>query len=117
MKIVIDIPNDIYDDIKQVGYIYAVRQAHFVERVETITRAITNGMPIPKDMQQFDERTMAIAFAYAHYMTMLGVNVTEKWDTATEQSANLEQAYRKGYYDATEKMMALNRGNTNESND
>ena len=107
MKIVIDISDATVNEIKD--------NAMFAEDIASnirwnVTSAIVNGIPIPQDMQQFDERTMAIAFAYAHYYRVYGVDVTEKWNTAIEQSANLEQAYRKGYDDATEKMMALNRG-------
>lgn len=45
---------------------------------------------------------MVIATAYLHAInyTLYGVDVTEKWLTATQNAAALEQAYRKGYYDA-----------------
>jgi len=47
---------------------------------------------------------MVIATAYLHAInyTLYGEDVTEKWLTATAQSAILEKAYRKGYYDAME---------------
>ncbi len=105
MKIVIDIPDKDYEELKD-GHISF-----------SILKVMQNGTPLPKDMQRFDEQTMATAFAYAHYHRVYGIDVTEKWNTATQQSANLEQAYRKGYYDAVERMMALNReGAKNESN-
>ena len=49
---------------------------------------------------------MVIATAYLHAInyTLYGEDVTEKWLTATEQAAILEKAYRKGYYDAMEKV-------------
>ena len=53
-----------------------------------------------KAMQQFDEQTLSIAYLYAKNFTLYGADVTEKWITATQQSANLERAYRDGYYKA-----------------
>lgn len=48
---------------------------------------------------------MVIATAYAHAInyTLYGVDVTEKWLTATQQSAALEKSYKKGYYDALQR--------------
>ena len=45
---------------------------------------------------------MVIATAYFHAInyTLYGEHVTEKWLTATQNVSALEQAYRKGYYDA-----------------
>ena len=53
-------------------------------------------------MKQFDEQTLAVAFSYAFNLTFYGVDVTEKWNTATEQSINLHAAYIRGYEDAME---------------
>ena len=44
------------------------------------------------------------AYLYAQNLHLYGVDVTKEWLTATVQSANLEQAHRKGFYDALEKM-------------
>lgn len=48
---------------------------------------------------------MVIATAYLHAInyTLYGEDVTEKWLTATQQAYALEQAYRKGYYDALQR--------------
>lgn len=48
---------------------------------------------------------MVIATAYLHAInyTLYGVDVTEKWTTATQNASVLEKAYRKGYYDALQK--------------
>lgn len=45
---------------------------------------------------------MVIATAYLHALnyTLYGEDVTEKWLTATQNARALEQAYKKGYYDA-----------------
>ena len=45
---------------------------------------------------------MVIATAYLHAInyTLYGVDVTEKWTTATQNLYALEKAYRKGYCDA-----------------
>ncbi len=49
--------------------------------------------------------SMVIATAYLHAInyTKYGVDVTEKWLTATQNASALEEAYRKGYYDAMER--------------
>ena len=44
------------------------------------------------------------AYLYAQNLHLYGVDVTKEWLTATVQSTNLEQAYRKGFYDALEQM-------------
>ena len=48
---------------------------------------------------------MVIATAYLHAInyTQYGVDVTEKWVTATQNTNALEKAYKKGYYDALQK--------------
>jgi len=47
---------------------------------------------------------MVIATAYLHALnyTLYGVDVTEKWLTATQNASALERAYHKGYCDALE---------------
>ena len=49
---------------------------------------------------------MVIATAYLHAInyTLYGEDVTEKWLTATQNASALEKAYRKGYYDAMERV-------------
>ena len=49
---------------------------------------------------------MVIATAYLHAInyTLYGVEVTEKWLTAVQNAASLEQAYRRGYMDAMDKI-------------
>ena len=44
---------------------------------------------------------MVIATAYLHAMNYVnyGVDVTEKWLTATQQASALEKAYRDGFYE------------------
>lgn len=48
---------------------------------------------------------MVIATAYLHAInyTLYGVDVTEKWLTATQNTSALEKAYQKGYYDALQR--------------
>jgi len=47
-------------------------------------------------------QTMVIATAYLHAInyTLYGEDVTEAWETATQNASALEKAYSKGYYDA-----------------
>lgn len=49
--------------------------------------------------------SMVVATAYIHAInyTLYGVDVTEKWVTAVQQTAVLEKAYNKGYYDAVQR--------------
>ena len=49
---------------------------------------------------------MVIATAYLHAInyTTYGVDVTEKWLTAIAQAKALEQAYKKGYYEAMQEL-------------
>ena len=49
------------------------------------------------ELKNADLTTLATAYSYAKNLILYGVNVTEKWDTVTYNSANLERAYRKGY--------------------
>ena len=51
-------------------------------------------------MSQFDKQTLAVAYAYASKLVYYGVDVTEKWETATQQSAYIERAYTEGYAEA-----------------
>ena len=48
---------------------------------------------------------MVIATAYLHAInyTLYGEDVTEKWETATQNASALEKAYRRGYYDALQR--------------
>lgn len=48
---------------------------------------------------------MVIATAYLHAInyTLYGVDVTEKWVTATQNASALEKAYQKGYYEAMQR--------------
>ena len=83
--------------------------------------AITAWMPLPesyremtrqeeiehnKTKQLLDELSkmspMVISTAYLYAINYItyGVDVTEKWLTATENAANIERAYKDGYYDA-----------------
>lgn len=58
-----------------------------------------NYAAMEEEMKQFDHQILNLAYLYAKSLTSYGVDVTEKWETATEQSANLEKAYRKGFYE------------------
>lgn len=52
---------------------------------------------------------MVIATAYLHAVnyTLYGIDVTEKWITATQNASVLEKAYRKGYYDALQRQAKI----------
>ena len=44
------------------------------------------------------------AYLYAINYANYGEDVTEKWITATQKAYALDNAYRKGYYDSTQKV-------------
>jgi rubrerythrin len=48
---------------------------------------------------------MVIATAYLHALnyTLYGEDVTEKWQTAIQNTIALEKAYKKGYYDSLQR--------------
>jgi hypothetical protein len=70
-----------------------------------------------KSKQLIDELSkmppMVIATAYLHAInyTLYGVDVTEKWVTATQNASALEKAYSKGYYDALQRQAESEAGN------
>lgn len=46
---------------------------------------------------ELDENVLQVAIMYAENYLKYGVDVTEKWDTATKQQWSLERAERYGY--------------------
>ena len=72
---------------------------------------ITEREAILKAFADMDTQKLALAFVYAQYYVDTGVDITIKWQTATEQSYALEKAYHKGYCDAMER---IQRGAQNE---
>ncbi len=55
------------------------------------------------ELSKMPPMVIATAYHYAIYYTRYGVDVTEKWVTATQNVAALERAYNKGYYDALQR--------------
>lgn len=55
-----------------------------------------------KALDELDDMTLSLALNYAYQMKALGIDITQVWDTAMQNSANLSQAYRQGYSDAME---------------
>lgn len=53
---------------------------------------------IMEELNALDYKTLSTAYLYAKNFHSYGVDVTEKWLTATQQSAALSKAYRDGYY-------------------
>ena len=65
---------------------------------------MTNKETLLKSLSNEPMAVIQTAYLYAKNLHLYGVDVTKEWLTATEQSASLEQAYRKGFYDALEQM-------------
>ena len=59
---------------------------------------------------------MVIATAYLHAINYVkyGVDVTEKWLTAVQQTSALEKAYQDGYYDAMQRQSESEDKNDNK---
>lgn len=53
-----------------------------------------------EELSKMPPMVIATAYLYAVNLNMYGVNVTEKWLTATQNSSALEKAYNEGYYNA-----------------
>lgn len=51
-------------------------------------------------LSQEDTIVLNQAYLYARSLTNYGVDITEKWLTATQNVSALEKAYKNGYYDA-----------------
>lgn len=43
---------------------------------------------------------LGLAISYAKSMALYGVDVTQAWETASQNTANMERAYRRAFYDA-----------------
>lgn len=56
------------------------------------------------ELSKMSPMVVAMAYVYATNRIAYGEDVTEKWTTAAQNSAALEKAYRKGYYDAMQRL-------------
>lgn len=57
-----------------------------------------------KELEKENLQVLMTAYMYAKGLNMYGEDVTRKILTATENTAMLDKAYQKGYYDAMEKV-------------
>lgn len=62
-----------------------------------------------EELAKEDAMVLSQAYIYAKNLVMYGENVAEKWNTVTQQSAILEKAYARGYYEAMERMKDANK--------
>lgn len=56
-----------------------------------------------KALEALPTEVLQIALVYAKCNLVDGVDVTQKWNTATEQAGSLKRAYMRGYYDGLER--------------
>lgn len=56
------------------------------------------------ELSKMSPMVVATAYVQATNYTAYGEDVTEKWTTAIQNSAALEKAYNKGYYDALQRL-------------
>lgn len=57
-----------------------------------------------EELKELDYQSLATALMYSKYYLSYGEDVTKQWVTATQQSAIIEKAYNKGYYEALHRM-------------
>lgn len=55
------------------------------------------------ELSKMPPKVIATAYLHAINYTLYGVDVTDKWLTATQNASALEKAYKKGYYDALQR--------------
>lgn len=48
-------------------------------------------------LSDMPENILSVALVYAQYFTKYGIDVTQPWTTATEQSAAMNEAYKRGF--------------------
>ena len=64
-----------------------------------------------EELAKEDLQVLSLAYVYAKNFHMYGIDVTKAICSATENVAKLDIAYRKGYYDAMNNMMAESEDN------
>lgn len=52
-----------------------------------------------------DTMVLSQAYLYAKNLTDYGVDISNKWETSTQNANALEKAYRKGYNDALQRLI------------
>lgn len=68
-----------------------------------------------RELEKEDVAVLGLAYQYAHNMYEYGVDITEKWNTVVENTANLEKAYQKGYHEGLTTAKTWNKANENTS--
>lgn len=56
------------------------------------------------EMSKMPPMILLTAYLYSVNFTLLGVDVTKEWKTATEHAKALNAAYRAGYHDALQNL-------------
>lgn len=59
-----------------------------------------------EELSREDLQVLSLAYVYAKNLQLYGIDVTKAISSATENVMMLEKAYRHGYYDAVNKMIA-----------
>lgn len=62
-----------------------------------------------QSLSDFDTQTLSLALLYARNITTYGIDVTQAWQTAVENSDNISKAYNRGFNDAMERMLGDNK--------
>ena len=67
----------------------------FIKKYNEIQRDV-----LLKELETAPDDVLALAYLHSLNYTMFGVDITEKWETATQNMAQMQKAYEKGYRDA-----------------
>lgn len=73
-----------------------------VIHVECPLKEVSSGkkQAILDELAKESDMLISTAYLYAKAFVSYGVDVTQAWTTAVQQTANLEQAHKRGYYEA-----------------
>ena len=79
-----------------------VEALKLMEKEQAVLQAATK--TALHELCKFPDAIILTAFAYAHKMVTLGLDVTETYDTAVKNSELISTAYREGYRACMERM-------------
>ena len=100
MKLIIDIPEDVYTRLFD-NSIHDNEIA--VDDVLEMARALRLGIPLDSNLSKMSPMVIATAYLYAMNLELYGVDVTKAWVTATQNASALSRAHEKGYYEGLKK--------------
>ena len=115
MKIIIDISERIKQSIdNNEGVPNCLLYELYKSIKESTPLSEHFGRPILEELAKEDLQVLTLAYVYATNLDMYGEDVTKAIYSATENAAMLEKAYRKGYYDAMNRINRMEKFDKNK---